>query len=52
LKDLGQIAAKFSYNTTLRLGTIKVLNPCADQKIDGEVPVKALKSRAISHQST
>jgi hypothetical protein len=50
LKSMGQIILKFEYVTNLR-DTTKPLEACEKAEME-QVPEKALKGRALSHQST
>jgi hypothetical protein len=51
LKSMGQITLKFHYITNLRVSTKTSSVRCQKAVIE-EVPEKALKGRALSHQST
>ena len=50
LKGMGQISVRFHYITNLRTST-KPLERSEKAGL-GEIPEKALKGRALSHQST
>jgi hypothetical protein len=52
LKSMGQISINFHYVNNLRLSANQNLKPIPKKTIIKDVPEKALKGRALSHQST
>jgi 5S rRNA maturation endonuclease (ribonuclease M5) len=52
LKSMGQISINFHYVNNLRLSANQNLKPIPKKTIIKDVPEKALKGRALSHQLT